>query len=248
MNILIRYATIVLFIVSLSVSAAAKEITIVAMNSFQPFVFSDANNKAAGIAVDVVTSILEQTDIKTGPITLYPLKRMMTIVLERPNTLGFALFRTPEREHAYKWIVPVTLPIKSVLIRLKSRSNISINTLADAKHYLIGVVDGNNLHAFLKAAGFEKLDPAPTNELNYKKLFAGRIDLFIAREPSVLTEFRQLGYTLDDIVVALQVCDDGPAWLVGNLQTPEDVIAKLKTAYDQIKNEQLIEEVTKDYY
>ncbi|XPS83739.1 uncharacterized protein Dvar_17570 [Desulfosarcina variabilis str. Montpellier] len=48
--------------------------------------------------------------------------------------------------------------------------------------------------------------------------------------------------------MALQVRGDGTAWLVANLQTPEDVIAKLKTAYEKIKNEQLIEKITKKYY
>ena len=70
----------------------------------------------------------------------------------------------------------------------------------------------------------------------------------LAREPSILTEFKQLGYSLDDIVMAFQVRDDGPAWLVANIQTPEDVITRLKTAYEKIKNEQLIEKITKKYY
>ncbi|WP_419661330.1 uncharacterized protein Dvar_17580 [Desulfosarcina variabilis str. Montpellier] len=104
MKTLLQCGTILLCIVGLNVSAAAKEITVVAMNSFQPFVFSDANGEPTGIAISVVTTLLEQADIKAGPITLYPLRRMMTLVSKEPNTLGFALFRNPKREHLYKWI------------------------------------------------------------------------------------------------------------------------------------------------
>jgi polar amino acid transport system substrate-binding protein len=232
----------------LSVNVAAQDIDLVAQNSFQPFVYPNENGEPTGIAVTVVTALLEEAGVKTDPLTLYPLKRMIMMVLGKPNTLGFALFRTEARERQYTWIAPVTQTIRSVLIRLQSRSDIIINTLEDAKNYSIGVVDGNNLHAFLKKAGFENLDPVTTNARNYKKLFAGRIDLFVAREPSILTEMKALGYSDKDIVVEFEVRNEGPAWLLGNLQMPEDVIAKLQAAYERLKAKHLIESVTQYYY
>lgn len=244
----LRYVKILLCIVIFSTRTPSQDINLVAMNSFQPFVYFDDQMEATGIAVTVVSALLEEAEIKAKPVALYPLKRMMLTVSERPNTLGFALFRTPEREKRYKWIVPVTLPVRAVLIRLRSRSDIVINTLEDAKGYSIGIVDGNNLHSFLINSEFEKIDPAPTNAQNYKKLFAGRTDLFLAREPSILTELKQLGYSLEDIVIEFQVTDDGPAWLIANLDTSQDIIDKLRASYEHIKKENLIEKVTKNYY
>lgn len=226
----------------------AQEIKLVAMNSFQPFVISDSNSQATGIAVTVVNQLFLKAGINVDPVSLYPLKRMIIMVSETPNTFGFPIFRTPEREKSYKWVVPVTLPIRSVLVKLKSRNDISVNILEEAKKYSIGVVNGNNLQTLLNQAGFSKVDPVTTNEQNYKKLFARRVDLIAIREPTLMTELKQTGLSTDDVAIAFSFGDDSPGWLITNLQTPDDVITKLKKAYEVIKNDQLIEKVTKEYY
>ncbi len=228
--------------------AIAQEIRLVAMNSFQPFVIPGSESQPTGIAVEVVYDLFRKADIKTKPVELFPLKRTLNIVSQNSVTFGFPLFRTPEREEKYKWVVPVTLPIRSVLAKLKSRTDISINILTDARKYSIGVVNGNNLQTLLVQSGFKKIDPVTTNEQNYRKLFSKRIDLISIREPTLLTEIKKHGFSTDDIEIAFSFGDDSPGWLIANPETPEEIIIKLQKAYETVRENNLIEKITRKYY
>jgi len=137
----------------------AQEIKLVAMNSFQPFIIQISKTQSKGIAVEVVEQLFKEAKIEVDPVKLYPLKRMIKNVQTDPYTFGFSLFRTPARENQYKWVVPVTLPIRSILVKLKSRNDIVVNSLDEAKGYKIGIVNGNNLETTLKKSGFTPVLP-----------------------------------------------------------------------------------------
>lgn len=226
----------------------AHDIKLVAMDSFKPFVIYHPDSTPTGIAVSVVNQLFIKAGINVQPVSLFPLRRTLTMVSKTPNTFGFPLFRTPEREKRYKWVVPVTLPIRSILAKLKARSDISVNELDDAKKYSIGVVNGNNLQAFFKNAGFHKIEPVTTNALNYKKLFSRRIDLISIREPTLMTELKQFGFSTDDVEIVYSIGHDSPAWLITNLKTPDDIVKKLQESYADIKKDRIIEKATEEYY
>jgi polar amino acid transport system substrate-binding protein len=173
---------------------------------------------------------------------------MIKNVQTDPYTFGFSLFRTPARENQYKWVVPVTLPIRSILVKLKSRDDIVVNSLDEAKRYKIGIVNGNNLETTLKKSGFTKLEGVSTNEINYKKLFGGRIDLVAIREPTIMSELKKKGFSTDDIEIAFALDTGREAWLLTNLKTPDDIIKKLQNAYEVLKKEKVIEKMTRKYY
>lgn len=226
----------------------AQEIKLVAMNSFQPFIIQISKTQSKGIAVEVVEQLFKEAKIEVDPVKLYPLKRMIKNVQTDPYTFGFSLFRTPARENQYKWVVPVTLPIRSILVKLKSRDDIVVNSLDEAKRYKIGIVNGNNLETTLKKSGFTKLEGVSTNEINYKKLFGGRIDLVAIREPTIMSELKKKGFSTDDIEIAFALDTGREAWLLTNLKTPDDIIKKLQNAYEVLKKEKVIEKMTRKYY
>ena len=83
---------------------------------------------------------------------------------------------------------------------------------------------------------------------NYRKLFAGRVDVIAIREPTLLTELKQIGFSTDDVAIAFSFGDDAPGWLITNLQTSEEMVSTLKDAYKIIQENHLIETLTKEYY
>ena len=226
-----------------------QNIDVIAMNSFKPFAYSNENNEPAGISVFIVKKLLDKAEITTTPIKIYPLKRVFNILDSNNNTLAFALFRTPERESKYKWIVPVTFPIKSVFIKLADRTDIQIDSLEDANKYTIGVICGNNLHSFLLEKGFSSLETVTRNEQNYKKLFTKRVDLIAGRDTSIKSELIDMGYSKDDISVVYQVVESQPAWLVSNNNFSDDIIEQIKTAYEQfIIKENVLKILNESFY
>ena len=54
----------------------------------------------------------------------------------------------------FKWVGEI-YPLKDHLWALKSRNDISINSLEDAKHYLIGIPRSDNQHQYLTQQGFQ---------------------------------------------------------------------------------------------
>jgi polar amino acid transport system substrate-binding protein len=239
---------IVTFFILTSVTTRSQVVQVVGNNSFMPFSYPDENNQANGISVIIVQSLFTHANI-LYEIKLYPLQRAI-LMAEEPNVFCFAIFRTPERESLYKWVVPLTPPIRSVFIRLQSRTDINITTIEEAKKIRIGVVDGNNLHTLLLKYGFKnskQLQPVTTNEQNYRKLFAGRIDVMAVRESSITTELKALGFSRKDIEVVYILSNDGPAWMITSHETSDETVIKIRDAFNKMGGEKYINYVTQTY-
>ncbi|MBI3146332.1 MAG: transporter substrate-binding domain-containing protein, partial [Pseudogulbenkiania sp.] len=132
--------------------------------------------------------------ISVTPLQLLPLKRALQQAEIQPNTLVLSLARTPEREAHYQWlseVSPYTLWVYKASGRrlaLRSPSDLA------GKGLRIGVQDGANFHEWLKQRGIGAppdntvLDLVPQNELNFRKLQLGRIDLLA--QPDVSFHYR----------------------------------------------------------
>ena len=75
----------------------------------------------------------------------------------------------------FKWIGPVS-DRNIYFYKLKSRSDIIINKLSDAKKYNVGTVINTANSEYLESKGF-KLKKVPNYIQNMYKLLNGRVDL-----------------------------------------------------------------------
>jgi polar amino acid transport system substrate-binding protein len=91
-----------------------------------------------GSATLPVKQILSCAKI-SAPITLLPWKRAYQTTLSQKNTLLFSLARTPAREQLFVWIAPI-FTSTAYLYKLKSRTDIQLNSLQDLNGYSIGVL------------------------------------------------------------------------------------------------------------
>ena len=224
------------------------EISVVASGLIPPYYYKDQHGALAGMSAEIVRETLVHAGIR-APIEPYPVARAFLNAEKEKNVLIFALFRTPEREARFKWVSPVTPPMKSVLFRLSRRKDISLLKLEDVRKYRIGVVRGNDLHAMLLARGLKdnvQVEPVMTNDLNIKKLFAGRVDLCAGRELPFYAEMRQMGLDRRDVEETLILKED-VAWMAFSIGTPDDLVERVRAAFRQIYDEGTVAKIYAKY-
>lgn len=142
---------------------------------------TEAYGKPSGIDTQVVEATLAAAKIPYT-IEVEPWARAYQRTLEEPGTLLYSTARTPEREASFYWIGPIVVN-RVALYRLKSRSDIAVRSLEDARRYRVGVVLQDFRGDYLRKKGFvdapeHGLTTVPRNEQLLPMLLADHIDLF----------------------------------------------------------------------
>lgn len=138
-----------------------------------------------GAGADMLTELLDKMGYDIA-IKLYPLGRVINMVNSGEIECAFLFPQT-----APKVTVPIPLYYSStVFIYKKSRfpDGVSFNTLSDLKSYKIGALTNSKwmIKLLQEDAGL-KLDFAPGNDMNMKKLYAERIDLLPSTHISAMS-------------------------------------------------------------
>lgn len=133
-------------------------------------------DQTGGEATQFVQQVLDGAGI-THQLFYLPWRRAYSYASSETNALIFPLAKTDQREANFRWVGQL-IPVNYYLFRLKSREDISVRTLDEAKQYRIGVRNYHVHHEFLVARGFKELQPVNGNAQNLKKALLNRIDLF----------------------------------------------------------------------
>lgn len=148
-----KSVVLVVLILGLFVNVAmAGELQIVTEN--YPPINYEENGKIKGISTDIVRAVLERAGL-TADIRLYPWARAYNLAEEGRDVMIYSIARTAERENSFKWIGPL-YTIEEGLFKLKSRADIKLESLEDAKAYRTGVIRGYAVHQYLLKEGFKE--------------------------------------------------------------------------------------------
>jgi polar amino acid transport system substrate-binding protein len=112
------------------------------------------NDTVTGYATEVINETLSHTKLKSS-IKGYPWTRAYNMALNNKNTCIYSIARTPNRENLFHWIGKITYT-DSYFIGLKSRKDIKINSIEDAKQYKVAVIRDDVTHQTMKSYGFEE--------------------------------------------------------------------------------------------
>lgn len=164
----------------------AEEIRVIT-HDLSPYSYVE-NEEITGLAVEIVKTMMKETGIQSK-IEMFPWARAWEITKREPNVLVFVLTRATERDPYVKWVGDV-VPYMVSLWKLKSRSDIQVNSLEDAKKYTIGGVIKFKSSKILASKGIE-VELVPNNRMNLRKLFAGRIDLVHYDDYSLVYEAKK---------------------------------------------------------
>ena len=157
-------------------TAWAETLHIVTEN-YPPFNYwADDGKSVTGLSVDIAAEMAKRTgmEIKTD---IYPWARALLLAERSSDTCVISTIRTPDRENKFRWIGPIVSD-KLALFAL-SDSDMHLNTLADAKKYMVGTYIGSASIPILEQQGV-RYDVVQTDTLNLKKIQARRIDLWVA--------------------------------------------------------------------
>ena len=130
-----RLLPVVLVTLSLLVAAPARtEPLQIVTEEFPPYNFTQ-EGRVTGMSTDVVQAVCKQVHLDAH-IQVYPWARAYEIALNEKNTLIFSIGKSPEREKLFQWAGSIA-PVQSCLFALKTRPDIEVGTLEEARNYYI---------------------------------------------------------------------------------------------------------------
>ncbi len=241
-------AAFVSFVV-MACPAFAEPITAVT-EEMPPFNYTE-NGIITGFSTEIVRAALTEAGIEAD-FKSYPWKRAYKMALSNPNTLIYSIGRNPEREDKFKW-VGIIAPVNIYFYTLKSRDDITVESLQDAKKYTIGTVSDDYTTQFLTSQGFKNLDMTNSYSLNIRKLFNDRIDLILVDELTIASLIREEAesgkpFTVSQLEKAFFVEDLSTGmYMAYSLATSDDIVRKSKEALEKIKDNGTFDRIMDTY-
>ncbi|MCP1499141.1 polar amino acid transport system substrate-binding protein [Pseudomonas migulae] len=194
-----------------------------------------------GIAVDIVREMFKRANITYSLTLRFPWERIYKLALEKPGYGVFVMARLPDREKLFKWVGPIG-PDDWIMLA-KADSKISLETLEDARKYKIGAYKGDAIAETLAKQGLKPIVVLRDQD-NAKKLTSGQIDLWATGDPAGRYLARQDGVTGLKTVLRFNSAE---LYLALNKNVPDEVVAKLQAALDQLRKQGVVDEIMARY-
>lgn len=204
------------------------------------------DGQVGGPASRLVEAMLQRAGLTDYSLALYPWARAYDMALQQPNVLIYLIARTPEREPLFKWVGEV-MRIDYHVYKLRGQPDIQVRTLADAKHYSIGVLRDDVRHQYLQAEGFTKLVVAAHNRDNFRRLLNRQVQLvpmpehdarLLCAEAGVDYASLERVYTLDALTSGL--------YMAYSRETADAIVTRSRAAFDSLKSEGLLTRLMDD--
>ncbi|MDX1369226.1 ABC transporter substrate-binding protein [Pseudomonas sp.] len=198
------------------------------------------DGRVGGPASRVVEAMLQRAGLDDYSLALYPWARAYDMALQQPNVLIYLIARTPEREPLFKWLGEV-MRIEYHVYKLRGQPDIQVRTLADAKHYSIGVLRDDVRHQYLQAEGFTKLVVSAHNRDNFRRLLNRQIQLvpMPERDAMLLSAEAGVDYANLERVYTLDALTSG-LYMAYSSATADAIVARSRAAFDSLKSEGLL--------
>ncbi|WP_223502460.1 substrate-binding periplasmic protein [Pseudomonas sp. BF-R-24] len=194
-----------------------------------------------GIATDIVREIFKRADITYSLTLRFPWERIYKLTLEKPGYGVFVMARLPDREKLFKWVGPIG-PDDWIMLA-KADSKITLETLNDARKYKIGAYKGDAIAETLAKQGLNPIVVLRDQD-NAKKLVNGQIDLWATGDPAGRYLARLEG--VNGLKTVLRF-NSAELYLALNKDVPDETVAKLQAALDQMRKEGRVDEIMAQY-
>jgi len=223
--------------IGLASPAIAQTIEVVT-EQYPPYNYTEGG-KIIGASTEVVEEVLKRAGI-TYTLTSYPWTRAYKMAMEKANVLIYSIGRNEKREKLFKW-VDIIASYNIYLFKLKSRGDITLNSIEDAKKFKLGGVRDDVRTQYLEKQGFaagKEIDLVKNDELNIKKLKAGKIDLFPIDENGMAYLAKQSGFSMDDFDKALYIEElSAGLYMAFSTNTDDSVVNKCKEELKKLKDD-----------
>ena len=194
-----------------------------------------------GIAVDIVREMFKRANVTYSLTLRFPWERVYKLALEHPGYGAFVMARLPDRERLFKWVGPIG-PDDWIMLA-KADSKISLESLEDARKYRIGAYKGDAIAETLAKQGLKPIVVLRDQD-NAKKLVSGQIDLWATGDPAGRYLARQDG--VNGLKTVLRF-NSAELYLALNKNVPDETVAKLQAALDQLRKDGMVDEIMGRY-
>ncbi|MBD8147994.1 ABC transporter substrate-binding protein [Pseudomonas fluorescens] len=194
-----------------------------------------------GIAVDIMRETFKRAGISYNLTLRFPWERIYKLALEKPGYGVFVMARLPDREALFKWVGPIG-PDDWVLLA-KADSKIQLDGLEQARRYRIGAYKGDAIAESLDKQGLKPI-VALRDQDNAQKLMEGQIDLWATGDPAGRYLARQVG--VNGLKTVLRF-NSAQLYLALNRDVPDEVVARLQAALDELRKEGRIDQIMANY-
>lgn len=144
----------------------------------------------AGLACEIMAEMARRVGHR-APIQLYPLARALMVAQATPGVLVAPVARIPTRETQYQWQVP--LLEEEFVVVARHDSTLDISSPEAVRKLSLGVVRDGAGERLARELGFERVSLVTHDDLNARKLHAGRIDAWLSSWNGVLSAQRNVG-------------------------------------------------------
>ncbi len=194
-----------------------------------------------GIAVDIMRETFKRAGISYNLTLRFPWERIYKLALEKPGYGVFVMARLPDREALFKWVGPIG-PDDWVLLA-KADSKVQLENLEQARRYKIGAYKGDAIAESLDKQGLKPI-VALRDQDNAQKLMEGQIDLWATGDPAGRYLARQVGVSGLKTVLRF---NSAQLYLALNKDVPDEVVARLQAALEQLREEGRIDQIMANY-
>lgn len=203
------------------------------------------DGELTGMTVEIVKEIKQRVGSR-APIQMVPWARGYDAAIGEPNIVLFTVSRTAERNQMFNWVGPVHELDFTFYARVDS--HVHIKSLEDArKLQRIGVYISDVREVMLMRGGFDNLDRAANNTQNFKKLIAGRIDVYATSSQSIDAEAASAGFSsaaVKPVFTFARVQD----YIVLSKGTPASVVKAWTQAFASMKKDGTFAQIHRKYY
>lgn len=141
---------------------------------YPPFNMKLDHGQIGGLSTEVVRVLFARAHL-SYTLELQPWIRAFNTAVMENNTCVYSTTRTDNREHQFKWVGPL-LENPWVLYAAPGSPPVGLD-LESVRRYKIGGYNGDAIAQYLIARGFN-VELTPSDDLNPRKLLAGRIDFW----------------------------------------------------------------------
>ena len=141
----------------------------------------------------------------------------------------------------FKWVGPIG-PDDWVLLA-RANSPITLTSLEQARQYKVGAYKGDAIALALEEKGMAPVIVLRDQD-NARKLLAGQIDLWATGDPAGRFLARQVGISGFKTVLRFNQAE---LFLALNKEVPDEVVAKLQKALDQLRAEGVVDKIRAKY-
>lgn len=218
----------------------------VVTENFPPYNFQ-RDGEAQGMSSEVVHAMLEHAGLQ-AEIKFYPWARAYRTAQIEPNTLIYSIARIPAREDLFEWIGDIA-PYRTSFYKLRSNTNLHIDSLEDARRHRIGVSHEDASKIYLENRGFDKLEVVRADQLVVRMLIYGRMELIAYDESSMPFQVKEAGFDLDLVERVFRIDElSEKLYLAMHPKSDPLLIQKLKASLNAIKQSGEYQSIESRYF